>query len=65
VPKGHVNIVVYKPKNMGKTDPKEEKFEAMVQSRGQGGRKVIELPKSIRKSFDVGKYVRVSVKELT
>lgn len=45
-------------------EPKIEQFDAMVQSRGQGGRKVVELPKSIRKSFDVGKFVKVTLKEL-
>ncbi len=45
-------------------EPKVEIFEAMVQSRGQGGRKVIELPKDVRKSFNVGKHVRVKVTEL-
>jgi len=45
-------------------EPKIEIFEAMVQSRGQGGRKVIELPKDVRKSFNVGKHVKVTVKEL-
>ncbi len=45
-------------------EPKTETFEAMVQSRGQGGRKVIELPKNVRKSFNVGKHVKVIIKEL-
>ena len=49
---------------MGK-EPKIETFEAMIQSRGQGGRKVIELPKNVRESFKVGKHVRVSVRELS
>ena len=45
-------------------EPKTASFEAMIQSRGQGGRKVIELPKNVRSSFAVGKHVRVIVREL-
>lgn len=45
-------------------EPKTASFEAMIQSRGQGGRKVIELPKNVRDSFKVGKHIKVFVKEL-
>jgi len=48
---------------MGKT-PKIEHFEAKVTNLGNGGRKQIEIPKSVRDSFDAGKTVKVTIKEL-
>jgi len=43
---------------------KKIEFETMVQSRGQAGRKVVEIPKDKRDSVNVGKYVKVTIREL-
>lgn len=48
---------------MGKT-PKVETFEAKVTNLGNGGRKQIEIPKSVRNAFGAGKTVKVTIKEL-
>ena len=40
-------------------------FNGTVQSRGQEGRKTIEIPSDVRCDFEVGDPVRVSIKKLT
>lgn len=41
---------------------KAEIFFCDIQSRGQKGRKVIEIPKKIRDNFDVSEHVKVIIK---
>ena len=40
-------------------------FTGTVQSRGQEGRKTIEIPSEIRKDFKIGDPVRVTIRELS
>ena len=42
----------------------DKTFYGNIQSRGQGGRIVIELPKDLRKDYRVGEHVKVIIKKL-
>lgn len=39
-------------------------FEVKIQNHGNDGRKTIEIPKDVRANFDVGKTVRITMREL-
>jgi len=42
----------------------EKSFYCDIQSRGQNGRIVVEIPKDSRDSFKAGEHVRVTIKKL-